>query len=172
MVEAGSAWAALASLRTLTLATVGLDGAPRLRMVVPRGVDATVRRVRFFTDGRSAKVAEIARDARVALLGWQEAARVQWRLDGRAAFAEPVEVAAAWDSVRPGGHLDYATALPPGELLVGPLLRVDAAMARENFAVVDVAVTAIERLQLDPVGHERSRLDWDSAGWSAVRLVP
>lgn len=86
----GGAWALLTRAsadrrhpaRAVQLATRGADGAPRLRSVILRGADAAARRARFHTDRRSAKVAEIAADPRVALLLWDPRSRVQLRLAG------------------------------------------------------------------------------------------
>ncbi len=47
---------------TPALATIGRDGAPRLRTVVLRGVDRAARSLRVHCDARSAKAAEIAAD--------------------------------------------------------------------------------------------------------------
>jgi pyridoxine/pyridoxamine 5'-phosphate oxidase len=78
-----SAWALLARAaadprhpcRVVQLATVGLDGAPRLRSVILRGIEPAMRVLRLHTDRRSAKAAEIAVEPRVALLAWEARAR-------------------------------------------------------------------------------------------------
>jgi hypothetical protein len=62
------------AFHTLAVATTGLDGRPRVRTVVSRRVDPPARAVRFHADSRSAKVAELRADPRLALLG----ARASW----------------------------------------------------------------------------------------------
>ena len=51
-------------------ASLGLDGAPKVRTVVIRSLDETNGLIRFNTDLRSRKAAEIDADSRVTLLGY------------------------------------------------------------------------------------------------------
>ena len=60
----------------LQLATSGLDGAPKVRSVILRSVDAEQGAVSFFTDLRSAKVEEIRHEPRVSLIGYDRGRRI------------------------------------------------------------------------------------------------
>lgn len=163
-----------------TLATIGADGRPRARTVVLRGADPAVRTLRFHCDRRSDKAAELEADGRAALHGYDPAAKVQIRLEGRASLHLDDAVAdAAWAGSRPVSRLCYGTVPGPGAVLAHgggyalPEDEAQAAAGRENFAAVQVRVERIEFLYLAFAGHRRARFAWDEAGrLDAAWLVP
>lgn len=55
---------------TPSVATIGLDGRPRVRTVVLRGVEPSGARLRVHTDARAGEIAEFDADPRVALHGY------------------------------------------------------------------------------------------------------
>jgi len=156
-------------LRTPVLATVGLDGHPEARTVVLRAFDAVNRSLTFYTDARSPKVAELAADPRVSVVGYDPEAKVQLRLTGTATVAPGGE--AAWDAVRAHSRLDYAQAFAPGTPVASPA--IDALPSGfPNFRVVTVTPGALDWLSLSPAGHRRARFVWGEGGVSATWLAP
>jgi len=159
---------------TPALATLGLDGAPSLRTVVLRAVDPAARTLRLHTDRRSAKAAEILRDGRAALHGYDPAAQVQLRLSGRATLHLDDTIAdAAWAASRETSRMVYATGQAPGTPVpVPPAAPRNARSGRANFAAVLLRIEALDWLLLAPAGHCRARFAWGedgtlSAGWIA-----
>lgn len=150
---------------TPTIATVGLDGAPRMRTVVLRAAEPSARLLRFHTDARSGKVAEIARDPRVGVHVYDARSKIQLRLDGIARVHPwPAQRAqAAWDASRPQSRACYAQALAPAAVIAAPHEgEARAGEGVENFNIVEVEVNAIEWLYLFHAGHRRARFVWES----------
>ena len=155
------------ALHSPTLVTSGLDGAPRSRTVVLRGVDSGRRELRFHTDTRSPKVAELARDGRASLHVYDAALRYQIRLEGRAAVeVDNPAVEAAWAETQPMSRLTYRIEPGPGAPLRAARAYDDGAdsvdgdrAGRRNFAVVVFTAESIETLSLAHDGHVRARFD-------------
>lgn len=152
------------AFHTPAIVTLGLDGAPRVRTVVLRAAEPSARLLRFHTDARSGKVAEIARDPRVGVHVYDARSKIQVRLDGVARVHPwPAQRAqAAWDASRPQSRSCYAQALAPAAAIATP----HEGEAREgegveNFNIVEVEVTAIEWLYLFHAGHRRARFVWE-----------
>lgn len=152
-----------APAHTPSLATVGLDGRPRLRTVVLRSVEPGPV-LRIHTDRRSAKVAEIAADPRVALHVYDAGEAVQLRIDAVATLHRGDAVAdAAWVASRPMSRICYGMEPGPGAPLpAGGAFTLpgdpDAVEAgRSAFVVILCRVTALEWLHLAASGHRRAR---------------
>ncbi|SAK93407.1 pyridoxamine 5'-phosphate oxidase-related, FMN-binding [Caballeronia hypogeia] len=164
----------------LSLATIGIDGGPRMRTVVLRGVDETAGAVVFYTDARSTKLAEIARDNRVALLACDSGAGIQIRLEGRAIVSLNDSVTKAhWDTARERSLIVYRTPLAPGVAIDSPeqgYVAMNEAHAPfdgyEHFSVVTVSVQAIDWLDLSPRGHERAVFRRDADAWKGQWIAP
>ena len=161
------------------LATVGLDGQPRVRTVVLRDALAGTRSLRFHADRRSQKLVEIAREPRVTLHVYDEALKVQVRVAGRAAVHRDGPVAdEAWAAARPMSRATYAVDPGPGTALAAgggyAMPREEAAIdaARANFAAVAVEATGVEFLHLAHAGHRRARFTWSGTAWEGTWLVP
>ena len=161
---------------TMTVATTRPDGAPTARTMVLRGVDPARRVLRFHTDRRSPKLAELTADARVALLLYDPGARLQLRIDGRAAIlAEGAVPDALWARTREQSRTCYRQPEGPGTPLPGPELAipdaVDDAHGRDRFTAVEVTVDRLDWLFLNIGGHRRALFDWTggdlSQGWIA-----
>lgn len=164
---------------TPALATLRSDGAPSVRSVVLRAADPAARLLRFHTDVRSAKFAEIETDPRVALHFYDAGKKVQLRVDGRASLHQDDPVASqAWDATRPFSRLCYQAEMAPGEIVDRPqVVQTEpntgtGARARENFAAVCVAIREIEWLYLAAQGHRRARFAWQNDRLQAVWLAP
>ena len=167
------------AFHTPTIATVGLDGAPRLRTVVLRAGEPSARLLRFHTDARSGKVAEIARDPRVGVHVYDARSKIQVRLDGVARvhpWSAP-RAQASWEASRPQSRAGYAQAPAPGVVISAPHEGdVREGEGVENFNIVEVEVTAIEWLYLFHAGHRRARFVWEGerlqGEWRASWLAP
>lgn len=167
------------AFHTPSLATIGLDGAPRLRTVVLRGADPGTRTLRFHTDQRSDKAAEIVRTPRVALHAYEAGAKIQVRIEGRARLhAQDAVTEAAWEAALPMSRICYGvvpgpgTPIPAGDAYAMPDDEEKAARDRENFRVVLVTVERLEFLYLAFEGHRRARFSWDGEEMSGTWLVP
>lgn len=166
---------------TPNVATIGLDGAPRSRTVVLRGFDPAANTIRFHTDSRSQKVAELAASPCVAMTFYDAQAKLQLRIAGRAEVHGGDEIAkSAWEGSRIFSRACYAIAPGPGTVLE----RADAfdlpadeqaiAAGEPHFRAVLVQVKSLEWLYLAHSGHRRARFEYDEAGvlQSSTWLTP
>lgn len=167
------------AFHTPTVATLGRDGAPSLRTVVLRAADTDARLLRFHTDVRSSKFAEIEAAPRVAMHFYDAAKKIQLRVDGIASLHRDDQVASqAWEATRPFSRLCYQSELAPGTVVDRPRAsQTDAsteisALARDNFAAVCISIRAIEWLYLAAHGHRRARFTWQVDRRQAVWLAP
>lgn len=163
------------AFHTPTLATRGLDGAPALRTVILRGFDPATRTLRIHTDRRSAKAAEIAADPRVALQGYDPAARMQLRLAGGASLHHHDAIADdAWATSRETSRMTYATAHSPGTPLPAPPgAPTDPQAGRVHFAALLLRFDSLDWLRLDRAGHARARFAWAPGGaMTATWIAP
>jgi hypothetical protein len=182
----GEAWALLVRgaadrrhpFHTPSVATVAADGAPSVRTVVLRGADPAARIVRFHTDARSRKAAELAAEPRIALHAYHPGAKIQLRLAGRATLHHDGSVAdAAWSATRPFSRACYRVAQAPGTPAEDPLgalaeASADEQAGREAFLAVTVVVARMEFLYLAAAGHRRALFDWSGGTLAATWLVP
>lgn len=156
---------------TICVANADAAGAPSMRTVVLRGVDVRVRSLRFHTDLRSQKVADLHRDPRIAVHGYDPGAKVQIRISGRATIhADDAVADAAWNNSRQFSRICYGVVPGPGEPIVAggdfalPETEAEIAAGRANFAAVVVLVERLEWLYLAHSGHRRAAFTWDGAG--------
>lgn len=163
------------AFHTPSVATVGLDGAARMRTVVLRAAEPSARLLRFHTDARSGKVAEIARDPRVGVHVYDARSKIQVRLEGLATVhpSTSAPAQAGWTNTRPQSRAGYAQAPAPAAVIDTP----DQGDARqgegvENFNVVEVEIRSIEWLYLFHAGHRRALFIWDGEGWIGKWLAP
>jgi hypothetical protein len=149
--------------RTMALATT--DGeAGHVRSVILREVDAAARRLVFYTDVRSPKVAQLAAHPVGTLLGWSAA--LGWQLRLRCRFAVDhggLAASSRWARLKltPAAQ-DYLSPLAPGAVLGahdGPRV------PREAFALVEGQVESVDWLELHADGHRRALFDDRGARW-------
>ncbi|HRH89468.1 MAG TPA: pyridoxamine 5'-phosphate oxidase family protein, partial [Rubrivivax sp.] len=146
--------------RTMVLATIDGDEA-QARSVMLREVDAAAHELLFFTDSRSAKVAQMrARPIGTllcwsSLVGWQLRLRVQLQVDSAG-----LQVSSRWARLKmtPAAQ-DYLSPLPPGSPVADRYAPERA--SRNHFAVVTAKVLAIDWLELHADGHRRARFGPD-----------
>lgn len=162
---------------TPSVATVRVDGTPSVRTVVLRACKPENRLIRFHTDARSPKVAEIARNADVAMLFYDAAQKIQIRIEGAARLHRGDALAEeCWQASRLQSRQCYRVPVAPGSALSDPadagheLLAEDE--ARRYFTVVAVEVRVLEWLYLAIAGHRRARFHWSGAEWQGAWLAP
>ena len=163
------------------LATVDADGAPSVRMVLLKGLEAD--RFVFYTNHESRKAAALVAEPRCGLCLWWDVLERQVRVEGRAERV-PDATADAYFASRPRGSQLGAWASNQSRPIEGRAVleqaRADAdarypeAVARPPFwggyAVVPDAIEfwqgRASRL------HDRFRYERSDAGWARTRLAP
>ena len=163
--------------RWLQLATLGSDGAPRVRTLVFRGWGGPAL-LDLLTDRRSSKSGELQQEPRVELCWLLPKARSQFRLRGQRLALPPERdlearqqhwqqlnpgARALWGWPEPGAPLDREAAFP-SELADGTALP-------SSFELVRIEVQAVELLELTGHPHQRRRWRADQ-NWSEERLNP
>lgn len=187
------AWALLAEgaarrqspLHTLVVATADASGQPDARVMVLREVDRGQHKLRFHTDVRADKVALIATGARVAVLAYHPAEKIQLRLQGYAHIdRSSPEHRAAWEQTLPFGRRCYLGAEGPGQPTAYPTSGLPAdveglepdlartAPGFAHFALLLVELDQFEWLYLANAGHRRARFIRTDTVWSGQWLVP
>lgn len=160
------------------LATTALDGSADARVAVLRGVDAAARELRFNSDARTGKLAELARDPRAMVCAYDAASKVQIRLTGQVSIHHGDALAAeTWAATRKYSRVGYRLAQTPGSVLAAPQDADyqpdhDLECGAEHFSVLRFTATRLEWLYLAAAGHRRARFAWTGADWQGQWLVP
>lgn len=169
-----------------TLCTVCADGAPAARAVVLRRVLPDRCEIHCHTDVRSAKVAEIAREPRVAWHFYAPELSLQVRvaavaeLHAEDACADEGWARSALSSRRcylapraPGSACDAPSPNLPANILDRRPTEDETIPARANFGVVVTRAMSIDWLSLASAGHRRARFTRDADGaWSGCWIEP
>lgn len=156
-----------APMHTPVVATLGLDGRPRARVVVLRAFDATERTLRFHTDIRSEKYHELKSDPRIALTFYDAGTKLQLRVEGIASLHHGDAIAdKAWQDSQAMSRHCYATLPAPGSV-IGEGRAFDLPVGREltddgkpHFVAVVTRFHTLEWLWLGSDGHRRARFSW------------
>ena len=163
--------------RWVQLASLGVDGCPRVRTLVFRDWSAAAT-MDLLTDARSEKCLEIERTPEVELCWLFRKAREQFRLRGTARLIAPtVDVVALnqeWKRLSPPGRSVWAWP-PPGDPFdpQGPWpqeVSDDSAMP-EHLRLLRISLHRIEQLDLKPHPHVR-RLWLSATQWQEQRINP
>ena len=164
------------------IATIGLDGEPRQRVMVLRDVNAATATLRVHTDLRSMKIAEIGRDNRVSLLAYDPVEKIQIRIEGHGTLHRDDAIAeGAWATSRRMSKVCYGTLPAPGASLASgsdftlPDAMDDAMLSagRSNFAALLIRARRFEWVYLAHEGHRRAIFARDDQdGWAGSWLVP
>lgn len=164
---------------TPSLGTLDAEGLPTVRTVVLRAVEQEARLLRFHTDLRSHKVAEIAAQPMVALHAYHPCRKIQLRLTGQALIHHGDEMARhAWQASRSFSRLCYGVEPGPGAAIEAPgdwRQGEDGSVEAEsfqNFGAVLVKVESLEWLYLAARGHRRALYDWRGGALRKSWLVP
>jgi pyridoxamine 5'-phosphate oxidase len=153
------------AFHTVSVASIGPDGRPRVRVVVLRKGDATSWQLRFHTDRRADKIAEFQRDSRVAVLAYDPVSKVQVRLEGVAEVHVDDSIAdEAWAASRLFSRQCYGVQPQPGKVIdtgnafaLPETTEEATAAGRQNFCAIVVQVQSLEWLYLAASGHRRAR---------------
>lgn len=160
------------------LASTALDGSADARVAVLRGVDAERRELRFNSDVRTGKLAELRQDPRAMVCAYDLPGKVQLRLSGRVTIHHGDALAAeTWAATRKYSRVGYRLAQIPGSALASPQdadyqPEQDAECGAAHFSVLRFTTHRIEWLYLAAAGHRRARFEWTGADWQGQWLVP
>ena len=173
------------AFHTPVVASVDADGLPQQRVMVLRKCVEADAIMRFHTDLRSAKVGEIGTRARVNVLGYDPAAKIQIRASGLAVVTDKGDAAdAAWLASSPSSRRCYLTRYSPGSVTDKPMSGLPASLesrvperseteaGRTNFAVLTVTLDTLEWLYLAHDGHVRARFANEDGAWKGQWLIP
>ncbi len=167
----------------MSVATVGADGAPSVRMVLLRGLDE--RGFVFYTNIDSRKAAELAENPRAAAcFHWKSFAR-QVRIEGAVTVVADAEADAYYHSRARESQIgawasDQSRPLPDPETLrrrfaeaVARFAGHDIVPRPENWSGYRIAPERVEFWQELPHRlHDRLVFTRDGAGWRRQRLYP
>lgn len=167
------------ALHTPVIATRGVDGLPKARVVVLRAYDPQAGTLRFHTDKRGNKISELAADPHLSFAFYDPHARIQIRAETRASVHTDDAVAdAAWASSQRMSRVCYGVAPAPGT----PIPRADdfqlpeddaaVAAGRDNFTAIVCTILNLEYLYLRHEGHQRARFTRDGGKWQGIWLTP
>ena len=174
-------------LHTPTVATVRSDGAPSQRVMVLREAIQETRTVRFHTDYRASKVADIKQNLPTSILCYHRDAKIQLRLSGTGRVEhDSTACDAAWNEATLYGKRCYLADPAPGTIVETPISGLDPSMegrkpeafevvpARDNFAIILIEIRQIEWLYLAHTGHRRAVFAWneESDQWDGQWLIP
>lgn len=167
------------ALHTPVIATRGLDGHIKARVVVLRAFEAEAATLRFHTDRRGNKIAELNADPHLSLAFYDPQARVQIRAECRAEIHTDDPLAdQAWSTSQRMSRVCYGVMPAPGDIIADAdefaLPDDDTAIAegRANFCAILCRIEALEYLFLRHAGHRRARFTRLAEGWSGHWLAP
>lgn len=174
-------------LHTPAVATVRDDGSPSQRIMVLRDAVRDSRMLRFHTDVRASKVADVGPKGPMSVLGYHRDAKVQLRLSGLGRIETNSAASdGAWNKTNLYGKRCYLADPAPGSMVEAPISGLDPSMegrkpedfevipARDNFAILLIEIRQIEWLYLAHTGHRRALFTWDDTDdrWNGQWLVP
>ena len=165
-------------LHTPTVATVGADKSPSMRVVVLRKFLTDERSLIFHTDSRSPKIAELRADSRISWLFYHQAEKMQFRIFGTATVHETADDALKlkqWQATWAFGRRCYMGAAPsriaaeatsgmPAEYENREPTIAESEIGFPNFAVISTKIVSIDCLELYVTGHRRSLFRWNANG--------
>lgn len=162
------------AFHTPSIATLAANGSPTIRTVVLRGCQTEARILRFHTDRRSGKIAELNDNPLAAMHFYDAGAKIQLRLAVRLEMLSGDAFDAAWTATRPMSRECYQVTQSPGSFIETPAqVQFDAAASQDgeaHFVPVAAHVLRMEWLYLAARGHRRAFFDFenDTQNW----LVP
>jgi pyridoxamine 5'-phosphate oxidase len=158
-----------ADARHPVFATVGTAG-PESRVVVLRAASRPHSHLTIYTDLRSAKIKDLAQDARASLVVWEQKAKLQIRLRVHVQVKSGIAVFDQWQHLPEAARKVYGSMPPPGATIDHPeQLIADANPAA--FAILMCHIKEIETLYLDPDLHRRAKFSHID-GWEGQWLSP
>ena len=159
-----------------TLATVGVDGRPKARVVVLRGCNRDLRVLRFNTDRRSRKYTEFQTKQEAEMLFYDAFEKIQLRLQVRLEALSEAETDRIWEATPSYSRECYQVTRAPGTLIEDleevQFDETHAGGGRENFSPMLAHIESIEWLYLSAQKHRRARFIFSADGLDAHWLVP
>ena len=162
------------SSRYFQLATVGRDGRPANRTLVFRGFGDDGG-VRFVTDARTAKAAEIEAGSAGEICWWIEATKEQFRLAGRLEMvADAAERRHAWDGLSPGLRVTFLGPEPKASRAPDDAFPAEAgdATTPEVFRLVVLRPETVDYLNLATTPQTRVVHRLTGSGWKEEAVNP
>lgn len=164
------------------VATIGIDGSPKLRNIIIRRTSEESNEVTFYTDIRSSKISEIKANPQIALVTCNFERNLQIRLEGTAiALSEGRIKETAWSSIHEHSRALFRNPLTPGIPISHPSkinpkshysdTSVDN-KGYENFCVVVISVLRIDWLDLSEEDHKRIAFYRNSSDWYGGWIAP
>lgn len=159
-----------AAWHLVNVATLGLDGAPKVRALVLRYADHATHTVRLHTDCRSVKVQELLANPAIEIQAYDPATHLQFRLSGEAVVhAVPAQVAQnAWDKATAQGRTTYTVTDAPGQVieagdayLMEPVIKDESHPGQSIFRVIEVQAKALELVSLKHRANRRARFTYE-----------
>lgn len=153
-----------------TVASICVDQKPSVSAVVLRGVNKSRRLIWFHTDKRAGKYKQLLSNPFLAFHFYDEAKKVQIRLQTSAILHICDEVTVeAWSKSQPISRLCYATPVTPGTTVSTPpaapkLQEINTEIGYQNFCVIEGSISCPEWLQPSAEGHKRAVFQWAKDG--------
>jgi 3-hydroxyisobutyrate dehydrogenase len=167
------------SFHTPGIATLS-HGEVNMRTVVLRKAISSERALRFHTDIRSKKWAELAINDSISALFYDASARIQLRVKGKAILhVNNALTREAWEKTTLTSRKCYLTEFSPSSSVESPTSGLTEAIEQENFSLVEsevgyqnfgivaIQVESIDWLWLNHAGHRRAFFNYkrDSFQW-------
>jgi pyridoxamine 5'-phosphate oxidase len=175
------------AFHTPVVSTIGLNNAPQSRVLVLRTANKEARELKFNTDLRSPKVAEIEANPNMSVLLYDSETKIQLRLSGQAQIqSQGTEVNAVWLATDRFARRCYMAESAPSSVSGRPTSglpestegrkpeEAELIPARANFALLLFEVQKIDWLYLAAKGHRRAVFHYDIAAqsWLGDWAVP
>lgn len=167
-----------APFHTPTVATVSANGYPQARTVVLRAADPQNRSLRFHTDKRSQKIADLKHTPHISMHFYDVTEKLQLRIQGLATCRhQDTMCATIWSNMRVMSRKCYFQAVKPGEpvedITAVPQFPNDTPdLAYENFCVIMVEVVTLDMLYLAAKGHKRALFDYTDKSLKMQWIAP
>ena len=160
------------AFHTFSIATQNQDEI-NLRTVVLRKAIPSERELRFHTDIRSNKWAELKHHNSISALFYDASARIQLRIKGKALLHFDDEITSeAWKKTSLSSRKCYLTEFSPSSFAMAPTSGLSEQFEQENFSIleseegqknfgiVSIKVESIDWLWLNHAGHRRAFFDY------------
>ncbi len=159
------------AFRYFTLATSDIDGTPRARTVVLRGIDDDLN-LTFYTDKRSKKITQMNDQNKVSLLFFDPKRRVQISIQAKAEIiTEDAILKNLWNQIPEKSRKEYTAQQIPGKNISDPNT-IDFFEHKHFFSAIRMVPRQIEFLRLQQPNHIRVLFKKEIGHWQGTYLVP
>lgn len=154
------------------------NGEVSMRTMVLRKALPTERVLRFHTDIRSGKWAELAFNQSISALFYDASARIQLRVKGKAKLHFDDDITSeAWQKTALSSRRCYLTPYPPSSFSDIPTSGLsenieqekftleESEVGQEHFGIVAIQVESIDWLWLNHAGHRRAFFNYISGAY-------